>query len=333
MAHELEGSLTGTASFVSARQHAWHKLGTVLADTFTAAQAMEHAHLGGWRVRKEPLQTVVVGADGVDTLDVPGRFATVRTNPFTARPEPLGVVGEQYTPIQNEEHCDLLDTLVDESGAHFETAGSLKGGRQVFVTMRLPQTMQVGGVDPVATYLAACNSHDGSSAFRLLVTPVRIVCANTQAAAISRARSSFAIHHTVSASAQIAAARDALGLTFRYVEAFQAEADRMIDTAVTEAQFARLVEQVWPVADNATDRVTANANKRRLSLVQLLTDSPTNAAIRGTRWAAYQAVTEYLDHAAPVAKSAPDAAAARAERVLTGAITDLKVRAFDLLSA
>ena len=333
MAHELELSPTGTASFVSAREHAWHRLGTVLPEAFTAAQAMTHAHLGGWRVRKEPLQTVTVGPDGVDTLDIPGRFATVRTNPFTSRPEPLGVVGEQYTPIQNEDHCDLLDALVDESGAHFETAGSLKGGRQVFVTMRMPETMQVGGVDPVTTYLAALNSHDGSSAFRLLVTPVRVVCANTQAAAISRARSSFSIHHTSGAPGQIAAAREALGLTFRYVEAFQVEADRMIERTMTEAEFARLVGQVWPIEASPTARVEANANKRRLSLVQLFSDSPTNTGIRGTRWAGYQAVTEYLDHAAPVAKTVRDAAAMRAERVVTGAVTELKVKAFDLLTA
>ena len=54
-------------------------------------------------------------------------------------------------------------------------------------------TTYESGVDPVGLYLAACNSHDGSSAFRLLVTPVRIVCANTQAAAISRAKASLTL--------------------------------------------------------------------------------------------------------------------------------------------
>ncbi len=171
MSHELERLADGSTAFVSARQHAWHRLGTVLPSEFTAAQAMEHARLGWWNVRKEHLQAVVVTDSGVSTIDVPDRFATVRTNPVTGAPEALGVVGPSYVPIQNEEHCDLLDALVDESGAHFETAGSLKGGRQVFITMKMPDTMQVGGIDPVDTYLTACNSHDGSMAFRLMVTP------------------------------------------------------------------------------------------------------------------------------------------------------------------
>src|SRR5919206_826472 len=158
MAHELETYADGSVGFVSAREHAWHRLGTVLPGTFDAAAAMSHAKLGGWQVRKEHLQAVAMTSDGVSTLQVPGKYATVRTNPVTGAPEVLGVVGESYTPIQNEEHCDLLDTLVDESGAHFETAGSLRGGRQVFLSMKLPETRTVGGVDPISTYLAALNS-------------------------------------------------------------------------------------------------------------------------------------------------------------------------------
>lgn len=331
MSHDLE-ILSRGASFVSAREHAWHRLGTVLASEFDAAQAMEHAALGGWNVRKEPLQAVVIGADGVDTIPVPGKFATVRTHPETGRPEALGVVGDQYQVIQNEEHCGLLDALVDESGAHFETAGSLRGGRSVFLTMKLPQTMQVGGIDAVDTYIAALNSHDGTSAFRLLVTPVRIVCANTQAAAIKRARSTFSIQHSSGARGRIDEARKALGLTFRYVEAFQAEAERMINETMAEAEFVALTRTLFPVTDNATARIKGNAAKRELDLVQLFTGSDTNAAIRGTRWAAYQAVTEWTDHYAPAPKGS-DAATVRAERVVAGGpVTELKNRAFDLLT-
>src|ERR1700712_620252 len=102
MAHQLETWNDGSASFVSAREHAWHRLGTVLPDGFDAARAMSAARLGGWNVRKQDLQTVVLGADGVETVPVPGKFATVRTHPETGRPDVLGVVGADYTVIQNE---------------------------------------------------------------------------------------------------------------------------------------------------------------------------------------------------------------------------------------
>ena len=57
-----------------------------------------------------------------------------------------------------------LNHLVDASGASFDTAGSLRGGRQVFVTMCLPETILIGGVDELDLFIAALNSHDGNSA-------------------------------------------------------------------------------------------------------------------------------------------------------------------------
>lgn len=304
---------------------------TVLPAEFDAAQAMQYAKLGGWRVRKEPLTTTVLTADGVSSLSVPDHFASVRTNPVTGRPDVLGVVGRGYEPIQNEDHAGLLDRLVDESGAHFETAGSLRGGRQVFLSMKLPRTMRIGGVDPVDLYLIACNSHDGTSAFRLLVSPVRVVCANTQAAAIRGAKASYSIRHTAGAKGQIVQARAALGLTFEFVEAFERQAQKMIAAAISTDEFARLVAQLWPIDEDSKRSKTIGEN-RRYELVQLLRHSPTNENIRGTRWAAYQAITEYADHVAPIADKG-DPASARAERVVTsGSVAQIKTRAFDLLA-
>jgi len=248
MAHELETWSDGTASFVSAREHAWHRLGTVLPAEFDAAQAMSYAKLGGWNVRTMALQTApVLSDDGVfGALPVPDQFATVRTNPVSGSVDVLGVVGRGYTVIQNEEHADLLNRVVDESGgAHFETAGSLRGGRSVFLSMKLPRTMNIGGIDPVDLYLIALNSHDGTSAFRLLVSPVRVVCANTQALALRRAQSSFSIRHTSGAKGNIAQAREALGLTFKYAETFEREAEAMIQASLTDAQFAQIIGKLW----------------------------------------------------------------------------------------
>ena len=333
MAHELETWSDGTASFVSARQHAWHRLGTVLPAEFDAAQAMSYARLGGWNVRTMALQTApVLSEDGVfGALPVPEQFATVRTNPVSDGVDVLGVVGRGYTVIQNEEHADLLNRVVDESGgAHFETAGSLRGGRSVFLSMKLPRTMNIGGIDPVDLYLIALNSHDGTSAFRLLVSPVRVVCANTQALALRRAQSSFSIRHTSGARGNIAQAREALGLTFKYAEVFEREAEQMIAQSLTDAQFAQIVGKLWTTESESKRSATITANRADV-LTGLFSDAPTNASIRGTRWAGYQAITEYLDHFAPVAGGTDTA---RAERVASGGtVTTVKARAFEMLAA
>ncbi|MBK6311127.1 MAG: DUF932 domain-containing protein [Candidatus Microthrix sp.] len=89
---------------------------------------------------------------------------------------------------------------------------------QVFVTMRLPEHLTIGGTDRVDLNIAALNSHDGYSAFRVLITPVRVVCANTQHAALRNHLSSWSIRHTRNAKTAVQAARDTLGLTFAYVD-------------------------------------------------------------------------------------------------------------------
>ena len=141
---------------------------------------------------------------------------TVRTNPQTGRTEYLGVVGDDYATVQNEQVAEMLNLLVDESGAHFETAGSMRKGKSVFVTMKLPNAMEIAGVDRMDLYLAATTSHDGTASLRLDATPVRIVCANTQRMAYARSQGSYTFRHTSNVHAQISEAREALGLVWKH---------------------------------------------------------------------------------------------------------------------
>ena len=277
----------------------------------------------------------MIDAEGVSPgVEIADTFATVRTNPVSGAVEPLGVVGGSYRPVQNEAHADILNTVVDEGGAHFETAGSLRGGRQVFMSMKVPVTMLIGGVDPVDLYLIACNSHDGSSAFRLLVSPVRVVCANTQAAALGTAKSSFSIRHTSGAAGRISQAREALGLAWRYAGEFQAEADRLIEQAITDAQFEKIIAQVWPAEESVkvSNRRTP-ADDRAAELRELRRYSPTiSPDFRATKWAAYQVITEYVDFLAPM-RSRQAGQLQRAERAVIGTGPAVKSRAFDLITA
>ncbi|CQD24270.1 phage/plasmid-related protein [Mycobacterium lentiflavum] len=342
MAHELDIT-DGQVSFANSRSDAWHHLGQSVGHTMTAREALEAAHLAGWNVRKMPLQVPqqpVIDDTGVTTpapLAVPDFYATVRTNPVNGRTDVLGVVGSKYEPVQNEASCDLLDALVDQSGgAHFETAGALRGGRETFVTMKLPSSMVFDGKDGTKDrtifYLVALNSHDGSSAFRFLVSPVRIVCANTQSAAIGSAKASFSIRHTGGARASIAEARNALKLSWRYIEAFEAEAAALYATPMDTEEMRRFANTLLEVDSAGTAATVRHRRERANGIVTLWTSSPTIAPIAGTRWAAYNAVTEYLDHIVPIrgARTASDASTARALRTVTGApgSASLKAQAF-----
>jgi phage/plasmid-like protein (TIGR03299 family) len=331
MAHEIETFEDGTAAFVTARTDAWHRLGTVTRDCVTAEEVMTTAYLGNWNVRTLPLTASELTEEGVTTLDVADHYATVRTHPKTGRPDVLGVVGRDYTVVQNEQHCELLNLLVDEGGACFETAGSLRGGRETFVTMKLPRTVQLTNVDArddIDLYLAAMSSHDGSAAWRVIVTPVRIVCANTQRMALSRAKASYAIKHTASAKGKIAQARHALGIVWNYCDSFEQAAQALIGAPLAPDEFEQIVEKIWPVNPTAGKRADTNHTRRNQTLRHLFREADTTTAITGTRWGGLQAITEYLDHYSP-AKDAD----VRATRVLTSADHGLKKqRAYELLT-
>jgi phage/plasmid-like protein (TIGR03299 family) len=334
MAHEIETFDDGTAAFFTARTDAWHRLGVTTTDCLTAEQVMTTAQLGGWNVHTVGLTATEITPDGVTTLAVPDHFATVRTHPTSGQPDVLGVVGAGYTVVQNEEHCELLNLLVDEAGAHFETAGSLRDGRETFVTMKLPQTLMLegsNGRDDIDLYLAAMSSHDGTAAWRVIVTPVRIVCANTQRMALRAAKATYAIRHTRTAKAKIAQARQALGIVWRYCEEFETAAQNLINSTLVLDEFQQIVDQLWPTdpTDMVGPRAAGIRDRRNQSLRSLFSEADTQQSIRGTRWAGLQAITEYLDHHAPARDDQ-----VRATRVLTShALGERKQRAYDLLTA
>lgn len=303
MAHMLD-TTNGQTSFVSAREDAWHQLGQVLPDSFTAEEAMEHGLLGGWNVRKTP---VVAALETGEMLAMPGRYAVVRDNPVTKDPEVIGNVGELYHIIQNEEHAGLLNALVEESGAHFETAGSLDGGKRVFITMKLQGHINVGGVDPVENYIAAINSHDGSTAFTLMVTPVRIVCQNTLNVAFSKAKSTYRVRHSSGASKALhQEARKALDLTFNYLEGFQEEAERLINTTMTQMQFDELLVRNFGAPSGSAPGTITRAENKIDEISSLFTHAYTQEGIRNTAWAGFNALTEWSDHFHPTRGSAQE---------------------------
>jgi len=331
MSHQITELAEGVHTFLSVREDAWHRLGTTVHEDINALDAMKIANLTDWDVRKLPL-FAESDLDG-KRIDIDAKYATVFTNPVTKRVQQLGVVGSHYTPVQNETHADLLDALVDESGAKIETLGNLRGGRETFITMKMPETMQLGGVDAVETYVVALNSHDGTSAFRFMVTPIRVVCANTLAAALGAAKSTFSIRHTRNSGARIAEAREALGLTFKYVEAFELEAQRMIEQTITDAQFAEITKSIFGDPEKAPARSKLNIEGHIDAVTALWNESATLQNVKGTAWAGYNTITEYADHFVGV-RTKRDVADRRAERaVLAKPVQRLKTKAFAAFSA
>jgi phage/plasmid-like protein (TIGR03299 family) len=163
----------------SVREVPWHGLGAVLdCPPATIAEAIERSGLG-WQVEREPIAVDRGDAATVDEWWLPrceeisGYYATVRQDTR----EVLGIVGERYRIVQNQDAFEFVDQLLG-SAMHFETAGSLHGGRRIWVLARLPEHVEIGG-DPVRPYVLLMKSQDGATAVIAATTPVRVVCQNT----------------------------------------------------------------------------------------------------------------------------------------------------------
>jgi phage/plasmid-like protein (TIGR03299 family) len=322
----------GVATFISAQEEAWHRLGTTKFDreSLTAEEVLTEGHLGGWNLRKVP----IFAQTEFGRIQVPGRAAVIRDNPIVkGQIDVVGDVGEDYAIIQNEQHTAFLNALVEESGAVFDTAGALDAnGRRVFVTMKLPGNIKVGGVDRVDLKIAALNAHDSSMSFKLLVTPIRIVCGNTWNMAVHNHSAMFSVRHRANAVKNIAVeeARKALDLTFAYIDEVQTVSNQLADTTLTQARFEEIIAAEFGVDEDASKAAITRAEKKLDEMAALFADAATQEGIRGTAYAGLNALTEWFDHLSPVRGDDPDASRARKALLDTNGF---KQKALDLMMA
>ena len=290
MAHEIE-------SFASLREPAWHGLGTVFSEEKTTAEMLETAKLSNWNVRLED----VVIPDSL-TSDKSYQYV-IRTNPFNnEQTDVLGVVGERYVPLQNEDLFSFGDNILD-GGGRWETAGSLKNGRVVFGSLALERETVLdpeGVADKVKTYLLINTSHDGSIAIQASITPVRVVCANTLNLALGSikkkngVKQSFKIRHTQTAEGKIAVARETLGLANKYMDEFDKMAHAMIQKEITAQDFHKIILAAYP----KPDKDSKGAIKKWENKIDTINDIYTgefNGMIANTAWGAFNALTERID--------------------------------------
>lgn len=283
MAHELEIKENGEAAMFSGEgKTPWHGLGTVVEGLATASEALELASLD-WTVEKQPIYF------GENVSEFPGMFATVRTSDN----KPLGVVTGNYHIFQNVEAFEFLDNITDTGSgdAHYTSAGSLFGGKRVFLTMKIGDQFLVGEQDAHDMYLMITNSHDGTQAFTAAVTTIRAVCNNTVTMGLNAAKSKWTLRHKTSLTGKIQDARDSLQMSFKYADAFEDEVAKLLEVEVDKDQFNKIVEDIIPESKFQHDKDVE-------ALMNVFEYEPTvkMGGGEGTGWGAYNAYTYWLDH-------------------------------------
>jgi phage/plasmid-like protein (TIGR03299 family) len=161
-----------------------------------------------------------------------------------------------------------------------------------------------GANDKTQLYLIVFTSHDGSVAVQAAITPVRVVCQNTLNIAMKSAKQSFKIRHTQSSEGKIAVARETLGLTLGYFDEFEKQAQELFKQEINDKQFQDIVKTLYPKpSEDASKLAKTKWDNKVVLLNDLYHNSPTNANIKGTKWGAFNALTERLDYFRTVRKS------------------------------
>jgi phage/plasmid-like protein (TIGR03299 family) len=231
---------------------------------------------------------------------VRNRFGIVRDDLLKqAGPTPvLGIVGSEYKPLQNRDAFQWFDPIVGEGKAIYHTAGALGDGERVWILAKLPDDIQVIGDDIANKFLLLSNSHDGTSSVQVKFTPVRVVCQNTLTMALNQGRG-IHVPHTRNLSERLAAARDALGIIRKRFDEIADDFRRMARIQVNTDRLNRYLAKVFPTPSNPDDkRATFRVQQARLESTRLFTDGSGNSQqpVRGTLWAAYNGIAEYVDY-------------------------------------
>lgn len=267
------------------REKPWHGLGTRVEEAPTSSEALELAGLN-WEVNPLP----IYDAQG---NEINGYKANTRSSDNSV----LGIVGSRYKVVQNKEAFDFTDALIGD-GVRYETAGSLRNGRTIWLLARMPETKILG--EDYEPYVCFTNAHDGTGAVRACMTPVRVVCNNTLNLALSGAKRSWSTPHRGDPQGKLAEARQTLALADAYLKKLDEQADKLANEklSVEEVQVV-ILPQMFQLANDATERMKRTAEYAQSEIMACML-RPDLAQFLNTKWGFINAVSDYIGHSAPV---------------------------------
>lgn len=263
MAHHLTTNMHGQVEMAYANGIPWHGLGTQVEGLMTSKEALEKAHLE-WMVTKQLVYQKML--DG-SFRPIPSKYATVRSD----NELPLGVVGEKYQVLDNVDAFAFFDEIVQEGLAMYETCGSMKGGRVIWILAKLPNHVKIGEGDEVIPYLLLTNTHDGSGSVKIMPTFIRVVCNNTLQMALGdgrKKRSIYNIRHTKNMFNKVDDAREAIGLINEDFEQTKEFYQNLMNVELTPEQIETYFIEAAKLSYNDDGELTTRSQNILTKLIQ-----------------------------------------------------------------
>ena len=282
MSHEVE-SLAYVSNEQNGRFVPWHGLGTPVGDYMTSAEALEAAGLN-WNVDARPVFTD-------NGIKIPGYVANTRDSDNSV----LGIVSDKYKIVQNVDAFAFTDSLIGPE-CKYETAGSLRNGKSTFMLAKLPEKKILG--DEFGNYVCFTNTHDGTGAVKVCMTPVRVVCNNTLNLALNTSKRIWTCKHMGRMEDKLHEAEVTLGLAEQYMDDLSVVAERLANVSLNNDEIRAIVEEMFPMNDDSPERTKANMQKAKTEFM-VAYYMPDIEKFRNTAWGILNACSDFMSHSSP----------------------------------
>lgn len=271
------------------RETPWHGLGTKVNEAPTSKDALIYAGLD-WKV----IQNSVYTQDGSLIL---GYKANIRSTDRSV----LGIVSDRYRIVQNQDAFQFTDDLLGE-GVTYETAGSLQGGRKVWMLAKMPHRYIISG-DEIEPYLVVMNSHDGSSGIKVAMTPIRVVCQNTLNLALGSAKRIWTTKHTENVMSRVYEARETLMLAETYMSELGKGIDTLSRIKLSDKKVLDFMQEFFPVDTDLPDAQRKNNFRMLQDMKARYFDAPDLSHVGKNGYRFINAISDFATHADPIRRT------------------------------
>tara|TARA_R110000787_G_scaffold11737_1_gene38560 strand:- start:2497 stop:3522 length:1026 start_codon:yes stop_codon:yes gene_type:complete len=292
----------------------WHGEGVKVDANLTPKEMMVAAGLD-WSVSKRPGYTIDSPVYGDDSglIQTPNSNFIVRDTDNSI----LGHCGANYLPVQNERIFDFFQKFAKETNVTMETAGSLRGGKDIWALAKLNGGFELPGGDEINDYLLFRQPHEPGHKLLVRDTEIRVVCNNTLQFALGKeAKGEFRMSHIHDFNDDMAReAAMAVGLMKETTAEFQQTAEFLSKKKAQHSTVLEYVARIYQPAvyNEYIESRTLKADGKKVGeitplrdefskfsnlVVDALEQSPgaNLASAKGTWWGAVNAVTYVEDH-------------------------------------
>lgn len=270
------------------RTATWTNIGHDIRKATTVEEALKLSHLD-YTVEKVPCFL----ADGTP---IPGAFCTKKENSL----ETFGVVGKEFSIIQNIEGFDFINALVGE-GLTFLKAGENR--KMVWIIGQLP-TIDILG-DKVTPHVIFQNSHGGNTTLKATIAPLRIICQNQFNLTFRKVDNKISLRHTSSIKDRLHTAETVLAQNSIYLDEFKKKAEEMASAKISKAKVDSFLDTIFEVKAEFNPTKVKNIEEKRTRFLTAY-QAEDNQNFIGTQWGLVNAYTDYVTHK-PLKEDTPTA--------------------------